>query len=186
MIPSVMDRSSRTLGHLALFALLAGCSTGEVIPPSLQASIDTTVTFQQLRDSPQAHQGRLVVLGGEVLAARRLQDGTRLEVLQLPLDRSLRPEPDRMASLGRFFAVHKEFLDPATLPPGTRLTVVGEVSGATTDKIDDIDYTFLVVEIKSLKVWPQMEFFSPSPFPSPTVPPFYWYPSLLGSERIRR
>jgi len=172
-------------GSVVLIAILAGCATDNVIPASLEAYLDTTLTFPQLRDTPEAYRGRLVVLGGEVLAARRLQDSTRLEVLQLPLDRSLRPESDRMASLGRFFAVQKEFLDPATVPPGTRLTVVGEVSGAITDKIDDIDYTFLVVEIKSLKVWPRTEPFSHIPYYYYS-PSYYWRPYYFSFGRHRR
>jgi outer membrane lipoprotein len=124
-------------------------------------------------------------LGGEVLSAKRLKEGTRIEVLEIPLDRSLQPGMDRTLSQGRFFAIQKEFLDPATIPPGTRLTVVGEVTGAMADKLDETDYTFPVVEIKALKVWPQREAFSH--LPNYYYPPsYYWRPYYFNFGRIRR
>ena len=101
-------------------ALLPACAAPSFIPDSIQAQVDRSLTFHQLKDSAESYRGRLIVLGGEVLAAKRLKDGTRIEILQLPLDGSQQPVPDRMASEGRFVALQREFLDPATLPRGTR------------------------------------------------------------------
>ena len=145
------------LGGLALAMLLAGCASGTVVPTSLQARLDKTLTFPQLRESPDSYRGHLTVLGGEILSAKRLKEGTRIEVLEIPLDGLLQPGLDRTASQGRFIAVQKEFLDPATIPPGTRVTLVGEVTGAVADKLDETDYTYPMLEIKSLKVWPRVE-----------------------------
>lgn len=116
----------------AIVALLSGCASTSFIPASLQTQVDHTLTFSQLKESPPSYKGRLVLLGGEVLTAKRLKEGTRIEVLQLPLDGYQIPETDRTTSQGRFLALQKEFLDPATVPPGTRVTIVGEVMGATT------------------------------------------------------
>jgi outer membrane lipoprotein len=58
-----------------------------------------------------------------------------------------------MTSQGRFLAVQKEFLDPATVPVGTRITVIGEMTGTTTLPIDDIQYTYPTLAIRHLKVW---------------------------------
>ena len=71
------------------------------------------------------------MLGGEVLSAKRLAEGTRLEVLQLPLDDAQQPALTRTDSQGRFLAIEKEFLDPAMFPQNTRVTIVGEVTGTT-------------------------------------------------------
>jgi Starvation-inducible outer membrane lipoprotein len=102
------------------------------VPASLQLQVDRTLTFAQLKESPDSYRGRLILVGGEVLSAKRLKDGTRIEVLQIPLEESQAPGTDRMTSEGRLLAIQKEFLDPATIPPGTRLTIVGEVTGAMT------------------------------------------------------
>lgn len=135
-------------------ALLPACATASFIPASLQTQVDRSLTFSQLKDSPDSYRGRLIVLGGEVLTAKRLKDGTRIEVLQLPLDDSQRPASDRTASEGRFVGIQKSFLDPATLPAGTRVTLVGEVTGVTTLPLDETEYAYPTLEIKTLKVWP--------------------------------
>ena len=59
-----------------------------------------------------------------------MKGGTQLEVLQLPLEDDQGPVTERTASKGRFLAWQKEFLDPATIADGTRVTIVGEVTGA--------------------------------------------------------
>ena len=139
---------------VAAVTFVLGCASEPVVPPSLQGQLDRTLTFTQLKESPTSYRGRIVVFGGEVLSAKRLKEGTRIEVLQVPLDSFYAPGTDRTSSQGRFLALQKEFLDPATLPPGTRVTVTGEVTGATTLPLDETEYTYPLLEIKSLKVWP--------------------------------
>jgi outer membrane lipoprotein len=138
---------------LLLATLMAGCASTSFVPPALQSQLDRSLTFAQLKQSPESYRGRLLLLGGEVLAAKRLKEGTRLEILQLPLDNNHQPVFDRTLSEGRFLALQKDFLDPATLPPGTWVTVVGEVTGVLTQPLDETEYAFPTVDIKSLKVW---------------------------------
>lgn len=178
-------RYSIDVGSLALLAILVGCATSTVVPASLEAQLDKTLTFSQIRDSPDSYRGHLLVLGGEVLSAKRLKEGTRIEVLEIPLDRSLQPETDRTLSRGRFFAIQKDFLDPATLPPGTRVTVVGEASGSVTDKLDETEYTYPVVLIRSLKVWAKTEPYSHVPYYY-YPPSYYWRPYYFSYGQLRR
>jgi outer membrane lipoprotein len=149
------------LGVILMFG--AGCTSGpEVVPEVFKASIDPTITFPKMIEEPTFHQGRMVLLGGEVLTAKRLKKGTRLEILQLPLDGSEEPVFDRAASQGRFFAFESSsFLDPATLPPNTRVTLVGEITGATRAKLDEMQYRYPTVTIKHLHVWPELELDQP-------------------------
>lgn len=118
---------------VAMAALgVAGCAGTSVVPPDLQGKIERHVSFQQINASPLSHRGKLVVVGGTVLAVKPLkQGGTRIEVLQLPLASDDEPHGPLTDSNGRFLALYKEFLDPATIPTGTRVTVVGEVTGST-------------------------------------------------------
>lgn len=166
---------------LVLSGLLAGCAAS-VVPASLQMQVDRTLAFAQLKESPDSHRGRLVLVGGEVLSAKRLKEGTRIEVLQIPLEDSQAPGRDRTVSEGRFLAIQKEFLDPATLPPGTRVTIVGEVTGATTLPLDETDYTYPTLDIKHVKVWPQTDsrasvpgYYS-APYWRPAYSPWYRTP----------
>ena len=144
---------------LALLMFGPGCTSGpEVVPEAFKANIDSTVTFPMVLEEPTVHQGTMVLLGGEVLTAKRLKEGTRLEILQLPLDGSEEPVLDLAASQGRFFAFESSsFLDPATLPPNTRITLVGEITGATRDNLDEMEYRYPMVTIKHLHVWPKIE-----------------------------
>ncbi|MER3423313.1 MAG: hypothetical protein C4293_08875 [Nitrospiraceae bacterium] len=164
----------------ALVAFPIGCASYNVVPHTLQSQVDEDLTFTRVKESPDNYRGRLVVWGGEVLSAKRLKDATRIEVLQLPLDNQ-QPVYDRTASQGRFLAYEREFLDPATLPAGTRVTIVGEVTGTATLPLDEAEYTYPTLEMKRLTVWPRMEYRArPYPYMRPYWGPYWgrrggWY-----------
>lgn len=139
---------------VAVCILASACSTQQVIPESLEPLVDRTVSFRDLVRDPEMYQGKLMVLGGVVLKAKRLKEGTQIELLQVPLDKGERPTLDRQQSHGRFLAIQPEFLDPATIVEGSAMTIVGEVSGAKTDYLDDVEYRYPVVTVKHLHAWP--------------------------------
>lgn len=138
--------------------LLTGCVSQRIVPESMESLVDRTVSFRDLLASPESYKGRVLVLGGEVLKAKRLQDGTQIELLQLPLEDGEEPSRDRQHSQGRFLVLQQKFLDPATMVEGTRVTIVGEVSGAKTDRLDDIEYRYPTLIVKHLHIWP-VEFY---------------------------
>jgi outer membrane lipoprotein len=135
------------LSTLVVLVMLAGCASTQE-PEDRQA-----LTFLQVKAAPDSFKGQKAVFGGKVLTARRQKDSTKLEILQLPLDQSGRPGYDLTQSEGRFIAQQREFLDPATLPPGTRIVVTGIVSGSITLPLDETDYTYPVIDIKRVQVW---------------------------------
>jgi outer membrane lipoprotein len=124
-----------------------------VIPKDLEPQVDRNVSFLQLKEAPASYLHRNVVLGGEVLSVKPGSDTTRIEFLQLPLNQSLEPATDRTKSTGRFLAEQPGMVDPATLPPGTRVTVVGEVTGATKLPIGEESYSYPTLLMKHLKTW---------------------------------
>ncbi len=143
-------RNTLRLIAVGLAAGLAACSSSPSTydhPPQEEG-----ISFIQLKATPDSYKGQQVMLSGRVLGARRLKEGTRIEVLQLPLEESQQPSGDLTRSQGRFVGMHKEFLDPATLPPGTFITVTGDVTGTITLPLDDTDYAYPVIEIRQLKV----------------------------------
>ncbi len=173
------DRFAWPVLWLLLPALLSGCATTTPEPYADQAE---RTSFIEIKASPESHKGRVVMLGGEVLAAKRLKEGTRIEVLQLPLNGSNEPETDLTKSQGRFAAIQRDFLDPATVPPGTRVTITGEVIGSITLPLDETEYTYPVLEIKKLKVWPR-SVGGPvriRPYYGPYWGPPYWGPYYWG------
>ena len=138
------------------FVFMVGCSGVQVVPKDLEEQVNRDISFVQLLENPFPYKGQIMVVGGKVLSAKRLKDGTQIEVLQLLLDRNMKPGESLQKSQGRFIALQEEFLDPATLPSGTRVTVVGEVSGMVTLPLDETTYDFPTLVIKRLTVWPDI------------------------------
>ena len=109
--------------HLVFCILLAflpsACASKKesVIPSTLLTQIDWTVSFAEIKESPSTYKGSVIIVGGEVLSAKRLKEHTRLTVLQLPLSAEQEPRSDRTQSEGRFMAIQSEFLDPGILRP---------------------------------------------------------------------
>ena len=82
-------------GWLVAGILLSACSSQRIVPESMEPLVDRTVSFQDVLASPESYKGRVLVLGGEVLKAKRLQDSTQIELLQLPLGDGEEPSLDR-------------------------------------------------------------------------------------------
>jgi outer membrane lipoprotein len=164
--------------------LVVGCAGVAVVPRDLKEKVDWTVSFLQLKASPLSYKGRVLVVGGMVLTVKPLkQGGTRIEILQLPLDSEYEPLDRLTDSSGRFLAFHNDFIDPATIPVGTGITVVGEVTGAINLQVDDVDYTYPALDIKSMTVWsPRLPVWWGRPYPyfgaywGPYWGPSYWGP----------
>lgn len=123
------------------------------VPPELEQQIDASVTFADVYAAPANYVGRMVKIGGIVIRTKRTTDQTELELLQLPTKAAGPPTTERLRSEGRFLAVREAFLDPAAVPAGTPITVIGVVKGSTTRPLDEREYTYPVVEIHHLIDW---------------------------------
>jgi outer membrane lipoprotein len=169
-------------GLVSACLLLTGCALSDDQTRTLPSGAPL-ISYEQVNAAPESYKGQPVTFGGKVLKARRLKEGTRIELLQLPLTGSLQPSMDLSKSQGRFVALQKEFLDPATIPPGTYLTVTGEMAGSVTLPLDEIQYTYPLVHITTLRVWAENDEepprirrpIGPGPYWGPYWSP-YWYP----------
>jgi outer membrane lipoprotein len=123
------------------------------VPLGLEKEIDASVTFSDLKRDPGAYVGRTVMIGGKVLRAKGVDTGTEVEVLQLPAAKEGTLTEDRLRSEGRFLALREAFLDPASLPEGTPITVIGAVKGEATRRLDESEYTYPILEIKHIIDW---------------------------------
>ena len=147
------------VGALMNIVAIVGCSSYQVIPKRFEKQVNKNVDFNTIKDAPSNYRGELVVLGGEVLNAKRLADKTRIEVLRLPLTEELIPITDRSQSQGRFYAFDagSEILDPSVLQEGTPVTLVGEVTGMMQGTIGESQYQYPTVRIKDLTKWDKRE-----------------------------
>jgi len=149
------------------------------VPLELAKQIDSSVSFVDLKAAPANYVGRVIMAGGVVISAKRTKDQTEIEILQLPTEGGRPSTTDRLRSEGRFLAIREEFLDPASVPPGTPITVIGVVKGSTTKPLDDSEYIYPILDIKHLTDWSavasQQSGGSAAAFYGPHYSPFgYW------------
>lgn len=138
---------------ILLLSVMSGCSSTPVVPEQFRSQIDSSISFRDMQATPQSYRGRTVLLGGEILSAKRTQEGTEFEILQLPVTTDDPPAERRSESQGRFLALDRGAMDPASFPAGTRVTLVGEVKGDEVRRLDESEYRYLTVDVKHLYVW---------------------------------
>jgi outer membrane lipoprotein len=127
-----------------------------------------------LRDF-DTYQGRLVLMGGEIIETRNLEEATVIEVLQKPLGRGTDRPLENTQADGRFFIRYRTFKDPYVFKQGKEITVAGIVAGKEESKIDQKVYTYLILENKETYLWPEREnYYDPYRYGYPYYP--YWYP----------
>lgn len=150
------------------------------VPSELATQLDSSIRFVDLQETPANYVGRVVMLGGIVLGAKRTETQTEIEILELPVGPNGPLTEDRTRSKGRFIAVQSAFVDPATLPLGTPVSIIGAMTGSTTKPLDEGEFTYPVLETKHIVNWntavaqrsENPVFFSP--FLAPLAPYGFW------------
>ena len=145
-----------TFKIFVIFSLMlvpACASTSAIIPEPIESRVDKQVSFIQVLQNPDKHKGKWLLLGGEVLHVQKLKAGTRLEILQLPLNEWQQPRLQRTTSKGRFFAYSDTVIDSATYPPETRFTLVGEITGSQRAQLDESEYHYPTFSIQHIHIW---------------------------------
>ena len=136
------------ISYLA-FALIA-CAAS---PNFDTAGIDSSITPHRAVSESQALQDEAVLWGGMVIVSTNLKDKTQLEILAYPLDSSQRPNR-RYEPLGRFLATHEGYLETADYAQGRLITLRGVLEGKHTGRVGEAEYTYPVVKINQLHLWP--------------------------------
>lgn len=126
-----MTKPLALIWMLGMLAVSSACTGYQVVPDHLKNRIQTDVSYEQIKKTPQAYAGRTVMWGGKVLGVTQTEQATRVELLHVPMDEFYRPIDAPTASEGRFLAVDGsgEMKDPSLLQNGTLVTVIGEVRG---------------------------------------------------------
>ncbi|MBD3239009.1 MAG: hypothetical protein GF331_00380 [Chitinivibrionales bacterium] len=153
-----------------LAALTLGCASYPVSKEYRRRAID--VEFSKVRANPSVYIGETVIWGGMILETARDSNVTVLEILQVPLDRSLEPTDVRL-SRGRFLATTARFLDPEVFEQELMVTVAGVVIGADTLPLDGGTYVYPVIDIREINLletsWYRYDY-------PPGYYYDYWYP----------
>lgn len=143
----------RTLSLCLYLSLLfaAGCTT--VISEQSRKLVDSTAPFKEIKEAPENYIGKHVLLGGRIARTRNSSDGARIEIVQFELTSNSYPE-DTFLSYGRFLATSSSYMDPLIFKQGMLLTLVGEIKGKMTMRLDDMDYTYPVIAMREWYLWP--------------------------------
>ncbi|MBI3988722.1 MAG: Slp family lipoprotein [candidate division NC10 bacterium] len=142
---------------VSLLVLLSSCAS--TFPRALMEQVDPTVSFAQLLRTPDAYQGRLVLVGGELLRTIRGYGAMELEILQRPLSATALPRFFQ-PSQGRFLVRVPAHLQRPLPEVGGLLTVIGEVWGAKERGGEVLPY----LEARDLKAWPSWAALPPPQF----------------------
>ncbi len=152
------------LGALAV----AGCAS-RVVPPELSARVNRELSFEELSQNPNRYLGELVVYGGVIISSKNRAEGTELEIMQKPLDRTDEPL-DVDTSHGRFLALYPGYLETAVYTKDRRITVVAEVTGREERPVGEMRYAYPTLRVHSIRLWPA---YAERPYYYPH--PYYWY-----------
>jgi outer membrane lipoprotein len=143
---------SQLTGLLVSILFISGCTA--IISPESMKTVNTDVSFKTLKEAPESYIGKNILLGGRIAAVKNSQDGARIEIVQFELTTQSYPA-DTSLSYGRFLATNSSYMDPLIFRGGMLMTLVGEVKGKKTQRLDDMDYTYPVIAVKEWYLWPE-------------------------------
>ncbi|MBW1716714.1 MAG: Slp family lipoprotein [Deltaproteobacteria bacterium] len=156
---------------LVVLFLTSGCAP--VISKGIREQVDKEIRFEDVIQDPEGYEGKMVLWGGVIIGAKNLKEGTLIEVLRTATDRQGRPKNiDR--SEGRFLALYDGYLDVAIYAQGREVTVAGEMKGKRVLPLDEIDYTYPLISVKEIHLWPVKREERVYPYPYWHYP-WWWY-----------
>ena len=156
---------------------IAGCTP--VISKQLREEAAKELTLSVVLKNPDDCKGKSVFWGGVIISSVNLKEGTMIEVLQKPSDMQGKPK-NVDESEGRFLALNPGYLDVAIYNRGRKVTVAGEVQGKKMQRLGEIEYSYPLISVKEIHLWPlekeERGFYYPCPCRHyPWWYGHYWY-----------
>ncbi|ELE1961537.1 Slp family lipoprotein [Vibrio vulnificus] len=144
-----MKKTVRSLFAMIALLGLAACSS---LPQELTAQNQDVLTDYQIFAESQGMVTQDVRLGGVIAKVDNLKDKTRIEIVNLPIDKNGKPDISQEPN-GRFVAYLDGYLEPVAFSQGRLITVVGTAAGEDQGKIGEYDYVFPVVKSYGYRLW---------------------------------
>lgn len=116
----------RTLCFILFNVALAGCETTMLEEHMRQ--VDQDLQFADLKVSPDLLRGKVFLLGGTVDERTDFPDMTRMRLRHRPLDSTNQPRISGLSE-GEFLVISRPPVDSRQYPPGTKVTMVGRLTG---------------------------------------------------------
>jgi outer membrane lipoprotein len=134
-----------------LLLLVSGCATTQKQPTRQKVAYEK-ISFPEILKSPETYTGKVVRLGGVIIATENREKETILEILEKPLTSQGRPKSGDVSG-GRFMVVFEKFLDKATYRPDRPVTVTGEIIGMKTGLIGEATYHYPLLSGQDIRLW---------------------------------
>jgi len=136
-----------------LFTGLFGCV--QSFSPIVMDTVEKDRTFSVVIQSPQAFIGSIVLWGGVIEKVLPGPEGTKLIVIQTPLNK--RGYPQTNTSEGEFIAHTPRSLDPEIFQSGTKITLAGEIDGVEEKEFGPEEYPLPLVRVIEIHAWTEIK-----------------------------
>jgi outer membrane lipoprotein len=142
---------------LCCFVSLAALALAACAPAPIYKASPTTLNVipMQVAHSPDQYKGE-VIWGGSVIGVHNFPDHTEVEILGYPLDSSQRPVTNGQAQ-GRFIAIYTGYVEALSYPPGSLVTISGELNGSRSDSVDQAAFVYPLVNVGQSHRWTAAE-----------------------------
>ncbi len=144
-----MTKSRQIL--LVLFAVL-GLSACSSLPQELNATSEQVLTDYNVFAESKGQASNDIRLGGIIAKVDNLKDKTRIEIVNLPISKSGKPDISDEPT-GRFTVYFDGYLEPVAFSQGRLVTIVGQAAGEEQGKVGEHQYTFPVIKGQGYRLW---------------------------------
>jgi len=174
--------------YCLLLIVLSSCA--HVISSENRENALSTVPLKEVRANVDQYAEKTFIFGGVIADTVSIEDGSELEVVQMPLDEwGYITRHDK--SEGRFIVATKNHLDPLVFSKGREVTIAGVLAGMRTQKLGKRDYNYPLFRAKEIHLLAQPLYrdpyfgYGPFSYPYPYYGyglPYYTYPnsSMFG------
>ena len=115
--------------------------------------VNRNITYPVALNNFEALKGQSVIWGGKIVAGKNLKNTTEIEILAFAQDSYDEPIKDSR-SYGRFLAEHPGYLELGEYSKDRWVTLVGSLRAIRVAKVGESDYTYPVIHIEQIKLWP--------------------------------
>jgi len=148
---------------ILLVLMMSIVSCAHVISKHVREQVRPDTTPAMVLNNPERYKGQLIILSGIIIEIENTKEGTLLKVLQRPEGFRGKPK-DVDESVGRFLAIYNGYLDASVYSNGRSITIAGEVQGKRILPLGEIQYTYPVINVKEIYLWPsEKRYYSPYP-----------------------
>lgn len=135
---------------LGIWCLAAG-ACAYPISSLVRAEADPNLTFSKVVENPKGYLGAIVIWGGVISKSSQGPEGTRILLIQTPLDSHGRPQTRE--TQGEFIGATSQSLDPRVYRRGRKITLAGEISGVEEKQVGPMEYPRPVLRIIEIHPW---------------------------------